>query len=71
MQTGLKSAAQVFAKIIEDAKAKHLDIVAKIDCEGSEFAVFEALETAGLLSEVSVFMVEWHRGFNKSHSDLI
>lgn len=71
MLIGLKNAAPVFAKIIEDAKAKHLDVVAKIDCEGSEFAIFEALETAGLLSEVSVFMVEWHRGFNKSHNDLI
>jgi FkbM family methyltransferase len=71
MQIELRNAASVFAEIIADAKEKHLDVVAKIDCEGSEFAVFQALETAGLLAEVSVFMVEWHRGFNKSHHDLV
>ena len=33
----------------------------KIDCEGSEFQVFESLEKAGLLDKITAFMVEWHR----------
>ncbi len=58
----VRDAATVLRPIIEAAKAKGLTIVAKVDCEGSEFPIFETLERHGLLAEISTFMVEWHRG---------
>lgn len=68
----VRNAAAVLKPIIDSAKGNRREIVAKVDCEGSEFAIFEALEGQGLLSEVSVFMVEWHRGIReKTQHDLI
>jgi FkbM family methyltransferase len=68
----VRNAATILKPIIEDAKAKGLSIVAKVDCEGSEFPIFEILEKQGLLAEISAFMVEWHRGvLGKTQQDLI
>jgi FkbM family methyltransferase len=36
------------------------EIVIKLDCEGSEFAILESLDAAGLIPEVRVFMIESH-----------
>ena len=68
----VRNAEKVLRPIIEAAKANGLTIVAKVDCEGSEFPIFETLEQHGLLSEISAFMVEWHRGImGKTQRDLI
>ena len=68
----VRNAAKVLGPIIEAAKADGLSIVAKVDCEGSEFPIFETLEQHGLLAELSAFMVEWHRGIlGKTQRDLI
>jgi FkbM family methyltransferase len=68
----VRNAAAVLGPIIEAAKANGLCIIAKIDCEGSEFPIFETLEQQGLLAEISAFMVEWHRGnWGKTERDLI
>jgi FkbM family methyltransferase len=37
-----------------------VDIVAKIDCEGAEFEIFESLANSGRLEQIHGFMVEWH-----------
>lgn len=72
MTISVRNAARVLGPIIEEAKANGLCIIAKVDCEGSEFPIFEALERHDLLAEISAFMVEWHRGsFGKSQRDLI
>jgi FkbM family methyltransferase len=69
----VRNAGKVLGPIIEAAKANGLSIVAKVDCEGSEFPIFETLEQHGLLAEISAFMVEWHRGWSKTKTqrDLI
>jgi FkbM family methyltransferase len=36
-------------------------IVLKVDCEGSEYAVFDRLEAMGLLDRVTLAMIECHR----------
>jgi FkbM family methyltransferase len=59
-QICVRSAATVLKPIIDAAKSKGREIVAKVDCEGSEFAIFATLEKHGLLPDISVFMVEWH-----------
>lgn len=63
MTISLRDAGPALRPIIDDARARGLDVIAKIDCEGSEFPVFESLERAGLLKDIRGFMVEWHRMF--------
>ncbi|MGH8142049.1 MAG: FkbM family methyltransferase [Steroidobacteraceae bacterium] len=37
-----------------------LDLIAKVDCEGSEYEILEAWAQAGLLGEISALLLEWH-----------
>ena len=68
----IRNAASTLEPIIRSAKKKRLDIVAKIDCEGSEFAIFEQLDAHRLIPDIAAFMVEWHRGAGgKTQFDLI
>jgi FkbM family methyltransferase len=54
----IRSAAEAIARIV--AAHPGVDVVAKIDCEGAEYEIFEALAASGSLSAISVFMLEWH-----------
>jgi FkbM family methyltransferase len=56
-------AATTLRPIIDAAKAKGLLVVMKVDCEGAEFAIFKSLRAAGLLEQISAFMVELHAGW--------
>jgi FkbM family methyltransferase len=67
----IRNVAEVLKPILSQAKAKKLDVIAKVDCEGSEFPIFKVLEANDLFKEISAFMVEWHRGANRSQADLI
>jgi FkbM family methyltransferase len=68
----IRNAATVLKPIVDAAKSNGRDIIAKVDCEGSEFPIFTTLEEHGLLADISVFMVEWHRGVRgKTQRDLI
>jgi FkbM family methyltransferase len=58
----VRDAAGVLGPIIRAAKARGLEVIAKVDCEGSEFEVFDTLERHDLLQDVTAFAVEWHRG---------
>jgi FkbM family methyltransferase len=71
-QLVLRDAGKLLTPIIDDAEARGLGIVMKVDCEGSEFAVFRSLERAGLLGRISAFLVEWHAMFDdKTQETLI
>ena len=49
-----------------------IDAVAKIDCEGSEYEIIEALSLSGLLSRFSGLAIEWHvRGFEPLRTRLL
>ncbi len=39
----------------------HAQVIAKIDCEGAEYAIIAALRSAGLLRQVDAFLIEWHQ----------
>ncbi len=68
----LRDAASALAPIIDSARARGLDVIVKMDCEGSEYAVFETLERSGLIGRASAYMVEWHAIFpDKTQEDLI
>jgi len=60
----IRDAATTLGPIIEAALARGRRIVMKIDCEGSEFQIFDSLERAGLLDKITAVMVEWHRVFD-------
>ena len=68
----VKTAADILGPIIESARARGHAVIAKVDCEGSEFPIFESLSQAGLLEKISAFMVEWHRVFpGRTQAELI
>jgi len=68
----VRDAATVLRPIVEDARARGLDVMVKVDCEGSEFAIFETLIANDLLRQLSGFMVEWHAMFDgKTQETLI
>lgn len=58
----LRDAAATLGPIIDAAQAQGLLVVLKVDCEGSEFAVFRSLAAGGLIRRVGAYMVEYHRG---------
>lgn len=60
VQLQMRDAAKMLEPIIAAAEANGRAVVAKIDCEGAEYAVFTSLEKAGLLERISLFVVEWH-----------
>jgi len=68
----VRDAATVLRPIIENARSAGRDIIAKVDCEGSEFPIFETLEASGLIHQISAFMVEWHRSMDgNTQADLL
>ncbi|MGT2443069.1 FkbM family methyltransferase [Ensifer adhaerens] len=65
----LANATEALSGIIDRAKTRGEAVVIKMDCEGSEFEIFEDLAASGLLSEVNILMVEWHKWWSKEKSD--
>jgi hypothetical protein len=66
----LRDAAEIFHARATDAKTKRFDLVVKMDCEGSEFPIFERLIAADLLSEASRAEPHHHqRSSNQSGFD--
>ncbi len=54
----LQPADEVLRTILADYP-EHA-VVAKIDCEGSEYEIFRCLSDHRLLQEISIIMLEWH-----------
>jgi FkbM family methyltransferase len=69
----IRSATRELSALGESAKARNLDFIVKMDCEGSEFPIFEALEQDDVFRRIDVMMVEWHKWWStqKNSSDLI
>lgn len=59
-QVAVKGAVDVLTSIVEAHPG--LDLYAKIDCEGSEYAILSALLDAGKLRCIKAFAIEWHDG---------
>jgi len=68
----VRDASATLRPIIEEAERNKQLVVIKMDCEGSEFAIVEALDRANLLGRVNVFMIQWHKlwSADKSNDDL-
>ncbi len=54
----VRDAAETLIPIFE--KFGNKNIVVKMDCEGSEYEVFDSLVRKGLLKKVDIFMIEFH-----------
>ncbi len=48
--------------VISEIASKHPDTlrICKVDCEGAEYEILEALARANQLSQIDCFMIEWH-----------
>lgn len=69
----LRNAADIVAPFARRAAAEGLDLVVKMDCEGSEFPIFDALQERGLLPAITAMVIEWHKWWSpdKTQADLI
>jgi FkbM family methyltransferase len=54
----LKGAAKVIDEIIDSDTTKQYFV--KVDCEGSEFEIFDSLRAAPIRKEIFGFIIEWH-----------
>lgn len=72
MTIPMRDTGSALRPIVESARARGLEVIVKVDCEGSEFPVFASLAQSGLLSQIRGFMVEWHRVFEgRDQSELL
>lgn len=55
----LEDASSVLTSI--RAAHPHIPVIAKIDCEGAEYEIIEALHRSGDLSSLHALIIEWHR----------
>jgi FkbM family methyltransferase len=59
-QVALEGATDILASIVEAHPG--VDVYAKIDCEGSEYAILSSLLQARKLRSIKAFAIEWHDG---------
>lgn len=72
IQLQMRAAGAALEPIIAAAERAGRVILAKIDCEGAEYAIFESLAASGLLERIHIFVVEWHPVIpGKSQLDLM
>ena len=69
----IQDAAEVLSAIVDQARAKGLKVAVKMDCEGSEFPIFESLIASNILQNINVFLIEWHKWWSadKTQRNLI
>ena len=56
----IRNAAEILQPIIATIKAQKLDILLKVDCEGSEYEIFDSLNQSQLLRQFNAIAMEWH-----------
>jgi FkbM family methyltransferase len=66
----IKEAAGVIGPLAEHARRANMDLVIKMDCEGSEFGIFEALARHGLFGSINAMVIEWHKWWSKDKNQM-
>jgi FkbM family methyltransferase len=66
----VKDAAEIIRPLAERAKAEDLDLIVKVDCEGSEFGIFESLEREQLFGSINAMVVEWHKWWSAEKTQM-
>lgn len=54
----VRKASEILIPIFQEYH--HKKIVVKMDCEGSEYAIFESMMQADIVRDVDIFMIEFH-----------
>jgi FkbM family methyltransferase len=69
----VRDVAEAVSEILLEAKAGGLDLIVKMDCEGSEFPILERLDSCGLMKHARIFMIEWHKWWSpgKTQDEII
>jgi FkbM family methyltransferase len=69
----IRDAGRELRTEIENANRRGTGVVLKIDCEGSEFGIFDSLQRESLFHRIDAFMIEWHKWWSvtKTQGDLI
>lgn len=65
----IQEASGALRPLIQEAVRNKQAVVFKMDCEGSEFAVIEALNRAYLLRSIDIFMIESHQWWSADKSN--
>lgn len=65
----LRDVCDEFNKIFRKSKGKKR--ILKIDCEGSEYEIFKALDKKGLFKELDFILLEWHYKGEKPLLDIL
>lgn len=55
----IRSASEIWHELKEEFRGAR--VMAKLDCEGSEFAILDKWETCGALARIDLFVIEWHQ----------
>ncbi|WP_454849962.1 FkbM family methyltransferase [Rhizobium binxianense] len=66
----VKDAAGVIGPLAERARNAGMDLIVKMDCEGSEFGIFETLVRNGLLGSIHAMVIEWHKWWSKEKTQM-
>lgn len=59
-EIAIEDAGEQLTQIIKSEIENGRHVVCKMDCEGSEYAIFESLDKVGLIQKIDVFLLEWH-----------
>ncbi len=59
----VKDIIQVFTKILE---RDQIPLIVKFDCEGSEYDLIDAIDSASLFKHIHIIMIEWHNKGSES-----
>lgn len=66
----VRDAGAELKELIADAAIRGIGVVIKIDCEGSEFPIFESILREDLLKGIDAMMIEWHKWWSKEKTQL-
>ena len=69
----IQDASEALEPIIREASRQKQSIVVKMDCEGSEFGIFDSLEKSKLLRKINILMIKCHKNWSpdKTHETLV
>ena len=66
----MRDAGPELKELIMDAASRRIGVVLKVDCEGSEFPIFESIVREGLFKGIDAMMIEWHKWWSKEKTQL-
>ena len=66
----VRDAGPKLKELIMDAASRGLGVVVKLDCEGSEFPIFESIAREDVFKGIDAMMIEWHKWWSKEKTQL-